>query len=279
MSELIRMVDEETGEIGTFVPEGADYTIKHKSDIERERYYATLPYKKRMYNGNSYVMSSNDEVASILSELSLNEAGALIKLLLILRVNKGGKLMDIDGRPYNKTFLSNVLGRSKKGGANIIDRLMEIGVVAKIDDYYTINERYHIMGHNTFSGEFTKLYTVQTRAKIAKLRLNEIGLLYKIMPFFHFSEYYLCVDSNSKREDIDYMGRETLASAIGHAPDTVGRLMRKLQSAGIILVTGTKNEVRYLVHPDILFRQAEGTETEWTIAVRKLFDDHAKKAR
>jgi hypothetical protein len=104
-------------------------------------------------------------------------------------------------------------------------------------------------------------------------------MLYKIIPFFHYSEYYLCVNPNVDKSLIEYIGRETLSAAIGHDVSTVSKVISRLQSVGAVLVTGTRKEVRYLVHPDLLFRQSEGYESEWTVAVRKLFDDHAKKSR
>lgn len=198
--------------------------------------------------------------------------------MLALRLNGDGRLTNA-GKPLNKTDISRLLGRAKSNTGAIIDRLMEIGVLELDGKCYRINAKYHTMG-DTIAGElFTKVYTVRAREIIEGLKLNEIGMLYKIIPFFHYSEYYLCVDSNADKSFIDYMGREGLASAIGHDVATVSRIMSRLQSVGALLVTGSHQEVRYLVHPDLMFRQAEGYETEWTNAVRKLFEDHRKKSR
>lgn len=275
-------VTNEDGEIGRFVPDTAKVTIRTDEEIARAKYFASLPQRKRFHHGRAYVMSSNEAVASVIRDLSFTEAGALIKLLLTLKLNNSGRLDDAKGIALSRADLAKVLGRSKSNANVTLNSLLDIGVLELTDDgCFVINEKYHVMGRNTIDGPFTKMYTVKARDMIAELKLglNEIGLLYKITPFFHFSEYYLCVHADSKAEDIEYMGRQGLAEGIGHAADTVGRLMPKLQSAGALLITGTKNEVRYLVHPDLLFRQAEGVETDWTIAVRKLFDDHAKKAR
>lgn len=179
----------------------------------------------------------------------------------------------------NKSDIAKVLGRSRKNANIIIDRLLEIGVLEQDENVFIVNKRFHSMGERISNGVFTKVYTVRAKEIVEKLRLNEIGLLYKIIPFFHYSEYYLCVNSNTDKQFIEYMGRETLAKAIGHDVATVSKIMGRLQSVGAILVTGTRKEVRYLVHPDLMFRQTEGYETEWTKAVRKLFDDHAKKSR
>lgn len=277
MSKFDEVVNDD-GEVGVFVPYTADVTIRTKAEQERAKLYATKQRRTRFHHGRNYFVSYNDAVGEIIKDLSLTEAGALIKLLLVLQLNGGG-VIEAKGKPLTKAAIARLLGRSRPATSDIIDRLTEVGVMDHVDERYVINERYHTVGSINTSALFTKVYTVRARQIIAGLRLNEIGLLYKIIPFFHYSEYYLCVNANCGAENIEYMGRDGLAEAVGHAPDTVARLISKLQSAGAMLATGTRNEARYLVHPDLMFRQAEGTETDWTWAVRKLFDDHAKKAR
>lgn len=279
MSRYERVVNVD-GEVGRFVPDTANATIRTQEESERAKHFATLPARKRLYNGPSYFMSSNDAVAEIIRDLSLIEAGALIKLLLELRMNNAGRLDNIDGKPMKKSDLARILGRSRQATNSTIERLVRIGVLTvATDGCFVISERYHVRGRNTLKTAFTKMYRTYARNIIDKLSLSEIGLLYKVMPFFHYSEYYLCSNADCNPKEIEYITREALAEATGHAPDTIGKLMAKLQSVGAVLMTGTKNEVRYLVHPDLIFRQAEGVETDWTWAVRKMFDDHSKKSR
>lgn len=270
----------EDGEIGVFVPDTANAVIRTQAEIERARMFASFPARKRFNHGRNYFVSYNDKVAEIIRDLSLTEAGALIKLLLTLKVNDNGRITTGD-KPLNKTDIARLFGRSKSNTNGIIDRLMAIDVLLydEVGKCFRINDKYHVMGTTAANAVFTKMYTVRAREIVAGLKLNEIGLLYKIIPFFHYEEYYLCVNANANAKHIEYMGREGLAQEVGHAPETVSRLVGKLQNAGAILTSGTRNEVRYLVHPDLLFRQAEGTETKWTWAVRKMFEDHAKKAR
>jgi len=281
VSKYERIINED-GEIGYFVPEIVEPTIRTKDEMDRARYFSTLPTKKRFHNGRRYFISYNEAVESLIQDLTLIEAGALVKLLLCLKLNNGGLLTKGD-KPLNKTDIARILGRSRPATNAIVERLFEFGVLESIEDsgktYYRINSRYHTMGEALAKTVFTKVYITKARDIIDSLKLNEIGMLYKIIPYFHFTEYYLCVNADSDRESIEYMGRESLASAIGHDVATVSKLMAKLQSAGALLVTGSKNESRYLINPDLMFRQGEGDSTDWTWAVRKMFADHEKKAR
>lgn len=277
MSKYERVTNED-GEVGVFVPDTAEATIRTPAEAERAKRYAGLSSRKRFHHGRNYFVSYNDAVAEIIKDLSLTEAGALIKLLLILQLNGKGRLQKA-GKALNKADIARLLGRSRPATNEIIARLTDVNVMYYVDGCYCIDEKYHTMGSITTNELFTKVYTVRAREIVADLKLNEIGLLYKIIPFFHYSEYYLCVNANAKVDIIEYMGREGLADSVDHAPETVSRIVSRLQNAGAILVTGSRNEARYLVHPDLMFRQAEGTETKWTWAVRKMFADHAKKSR
>jgi predicted transcriptional regulator len=281
MANYERIINE-NGEIGYFVPETANATIRTQEELERAKMYANMSKKKRFHHGRNYVVSYNEAVSQVIRDLSLTEAGALVKIMLQLRINGDGRLLKgsmVDAKPMNKTDIARVLDRSKSNANAIIDRLLEIGVLQSEADGFYINKRFHSMGGRVADEVFTKVYTVRAKEIVETLRLNEIGMLYKIIPLFHYSEYYLCVNPNVDKAFIEYIGRETLAESIGHDVATVSKIISRLQSVGAILVTGTRKEVRYLVHPDLMFRQAEGYETEWTNAVRKLFDDHAKKSR
>jgi hypothetical protein len=276
-----RIINED-GEIGYFVPETVNATIRTPEEIERAKMHATTPKKTRFHHGRNYVVSYNDTVSEIIRDLSLTEAGAMVKILLQLRINGDGRLLKgsmVRPEFMNKTDIARVLGRGKSATNALIDRLVSLGLLDSTPEGFYVNKRFHTMGDRIANGVFTKVYTVRAKEIVESLRLNEIGMLYKIIPFFHYSEYYLCVNPNVDKIFIEYIGRETLAESIGHDVATVSKIMSRLQSVGAILVTGTRKEVRYLVHPDLMFRQAEGYESEWTNAVRKLFDDHAKKSR
>lgn len=281
MTKYDRIITED-GEIGFFIPEASNVIIRTPEEIERAKRYATMPKKKRFHHGRNYVVSYNVAVSEVIRDLSLVDAGAMIKILLLLRINGEGKLLKgaiARPDPMNKTDIARTLGRSKSNANALVDRLVALELLEDRADGFYVNKRFHTMGERIVDSVFTKVYTVRAKETVEHLRLNEIGMLYKIIPFFHYSEYYLCVEPNASKEAIEYIGRETLAELIGHDVGTVSKLMSRLQSVGAILVTGTRKEVRYLVHPDLMFRQPEGVETDWTVAVRKLFDDHAKKAR
>jgi hypothetical protein len=85
MAKYNRIVNED-GEIGFFVPETANATIRTPEEMESAKLYATLPKKKRFHHGRNYVVSYNESVSEIIRDLTLIEAGAMVKILLQLRI-------------------------------------------------------------------------------------------------------------------------------------------------------------------------------------------------
>lgn len=272
-------IDANTGEIlhnAVTLNPGDVYLTKEEA--EKRRMYAELKNaKKRFHHGREYVVSYIDTVREITDKLTLGEAGGLVKLLLHLRINSDGAII-YKGKPAKKIDLARIMGVSKPTAYKYVKKFAEVGVLTEAAEAYVINKRFHSMGW-VGEGSFTKLYTVKARKIISRLSNEEIGMLYNFLPYFHYLEYYLCENPDCDPDDIEYIGPVRLAELIGIDRKLVWERMKRLQKAGAVLITGTRNQTRYLVHPDLMFRQPEGTETEWTRSVRKLFEDHEKRRK
>ncbi len=176
-----------------------------------------------------------------------------------------------------QTDIQRIFKRSKRATSELLSELEQLGVITIVKEgrsnVFYIAAEFHTMGKAENSDNFTKLYQVHLSEVIDGLELNDVGLLYKVLPYFHYSEYYLCANPNEQdTSKLTHLDREGLADAIGHEPETVSRLIAKLQGRRAILTTKSGKTVRYLVHPDLMFRQQ--METEWTRSVRKMFDQH-----
>lgn len=270
----LRVINIETGE-----DKSLDYSLRHRNqdqafqDVqEKERY-------KEATIGKRWVAGYHDPISNVLNVLTLIESGAIVKLLPYLRFKADGKLIK-DGKPLMQKDIQRIFKRGKKATRDILHRLEELGIITVIKEgrsnVYYISANFHTIGNVREGEKFTKLYQVKTQEIVEDLDLSEVGLLYKILPFFHYEEYYLCANPNEKDPDIiQHLNREQLAEAISHDIDTVTDSVRKLQNKGALLSTKSGRTVRYLVHPDLMFRQSK--ETDWTHSVRKLFSQHRKK--
>lgn len=272
----IKPVNLDTGEVvttthGIFNIAQSEGYKKHK---EREKYIIKNP-------GHRWVASYHDPIRNIIKDLSLIEAGAIVKLLPYLRFKGEGKLIK-DSKPIKQADIQSIFKRGKKATREILERLQELGVIQVLKDgrnnVYVISANFHTMGEVSKGVGFTKLYREKTNDIVSDLDLNETGLLYKILPFFHYQTYYLCANPDEPNpEVIQHLNREQLAEAIGHDAMTTTRMVDKLRAKGVIMTTSSGNSTLYLVHPDVMFRKE--AEDEYTTVVRRMFEEHMKKRR
>lgn len=273
MSADIRVIDVTTG-----VDHSEEYSLRKRS--QDEGYIRTL--EKERYRTETadrhWVASYHDPIEELSKRLSLTETGAIIKLIPYMRFKTNGKLIK-DGKPLKQADIQRIFKRGKTATRDILAKLEAEGVISVLKEgrsnVFYISARFHEKGSVRESERFTKLYQVRTREITDDLALHEAGILYKILPYFHFSEYYL-VD-NPNEPDVDklrYIGRNELADRIGMRRQDLTKAVNKLRDKGALMSTNSNQQTRYIVHPDVMFRQS--VETDWTDAVRKMFDKHRK---
>lgn len=252
---------------------GQGYMIT--SPEQRQAYRDRQAYTERE-KGSHWVASYHEAIRSITQDLTLTQAGAIIKLLPYLRFKSEGKLI-LNGKPLKQTDIQRIFKRSKRQTSEVLHELESIGVINIVKEgrsnVFYVSAELHSMGHVIDGVKFTKLYQAKLTEVTEGLPLNDVGILYKILPYFHYSEYYLVANPDEPNADnLVHLDREQLAEAIGHEAETVSRLITKLRGRKALLTTRSGYTTRYLVHPDLMFRQQQ--ETEWTRSVRKMFDQH-----
>ena len=265
-------VDTSTGEI---ITDGSAY-IRHRSQdvgygyaIEKERYiYSTTDVH--------WVASYHDPIERISRELTLTQTGAIIKLLPYMRFKADGKLVK-DGNPLNRADIQRIFKRGKTATGEIMTALEGAKVIHKRKEgranVYYMSDEFHEKGNVKDGVSFTKLYQVRSREITDELNLHEAGVLYKVIPYFHYELFYLCANPNEKDFDkLRFINRQELSDIIGLNVDDITRLVRKLKRLKALMSTESGVTVRYLIHPDLMYRMAR--ETEWARSVRRMFDTH-----
>lgn len=263
----VRPIDVETGEISS------DHYLRSR---KQDAHFTAMTAYRNREKGSHWVASYHEAIRDITHDLTLTQAGAIIKLLPYLRFKSAGKLIN-NGKPLKQTDIEAIFKRSRNKTAELLTELQRKGVITIVKEgrsnVFYIAAEFHTMGSVTDGVKFTKLYQAKLHEVVSGMELNDVGILYKILPYFHYTEYYLV--ANPDEEDVSklvHLDREQLAEVIGHDIATITKCVRKLRSKKAIMSTRSGYTTRYLVHPDLMFRQQ--VETEWTRSVRKMFDQH-----
>jgi hypothetical protein len=222
-----------------------------------------------------YVNCYHDKVAELNDLLDVNELGALMKLLPYLRMNTGGMLYSGKERMTTK-LASKAIGKSERQTASLINKMIEVGVMSKEREgrtvVYCVNEEYHSIGKYVRDTFYTKLYQVKTRTDIAKISIQTAGVLYKMLPFFNYEHYYLCINPEETDEmKITHMSHRQFADLVNVGRNTVNDAMKDLIANGFIMSLQSFGGQLYRINPDVMFRK-KVDYGEYTEFVRMQFE-------
>lgn len=266
--DIFSVLNENTGELHK-VPE--NYVVQIVSKEQKEIKRGIVNYNIRT-NQCHWIACYHDSIESISKELSLINAGAILKLLPYMKFNENGVLI-ANKIPLQATEIEKILGKSKDATRKILKNLVELNVlnVEKVgrSNKYIISSEFHTKGTINKNLKFTKLYMKKLKEVSEGLKLNEIGLLYKILPYFHFEMFCLCENPNEQNQDkVIHMNRDTLAEKINHEASNVNKLINKLKKQGALITEQSRNKTHYTIHPDLMYRKSYDSKFYSTTVVR-----------
>ncbi|MBT2722858.1 helix-turn-helix domain-containing protein [Bacillus sp. ISL-46] len=267
-----------TGEV-KYLVNPSEFTIT--SNQQRDAYLKKIERENAIINGRSknWVACYHDAIKSLSSRLSLEEMGAVFLLLPYMNLKRKGELT-IRGEKMNVTSISKAIGKSVPQTKRLLPKLVETGVLYKEREgrsiVYGVSTEYHRIGKG-HTVHFTKLYQ-QFTLKLQEeydLTIQLAGLLYAILPYFHYKTFLLCNNPNEQDDKaLDPMSECELSELLGTDRSTINRLLNQLSRRGVTTKIGSHSVSIYRVNPDLMYRMDK--ETEFTVAVRADFQETMK---
>lgn len=172
-----------------------------------------------------------------------------------------GIIENPDGSAMTTDDMRNVLGLTGTKKSTFYDFLtacLDNDIIREIDEKYAINERYHFKGAlaDTYA---IKTYAAKLRRVYREVKANDIGLIYRMLPFVHMSTNALCADPFEKDpKKIRWFTQKELAEAIGVDERTLRRRLPLMKFDGEYVIARIKvgNEPeRYTFNPSVFYRQ------------------------
>lgn len=264
--------DEESGKDFYIVPTD-DHVVKSKRQVEAAQDYFKREASKRMGRERAWVACYHEPIKRIADQLGIELLGALMKLLPYIQFESEG-LLKRGKMPMTRAEVEKAIKRSTCQTKMILKRLEDAGVLFKRRNgrtfVYYVSEEYHTKG-KARAIPFTKLFQTYAREKLEKLTLQEAGLLYMVLPYFHPTSFLLCTNPcEPDRRKAEPMTQKELSELLGISVEQVRRHMRKLSRLGIVRIDAAFGAVNYRVHPDYMYRM-DG-ETPTTMELRESFE-------
>ncbi|TCP68267.1 replication/maintenance protein RepL [Baia soyae] len=255
--------------------------VKSKREYKLQNIKQSQEYKKMLkreeyrdrQRSRKWIACFHQPIQKLSEVLELHELGVVMNLLPYTKFKGNGKLVK-DGEVMRIADIREVIGRTKRSTITIMNKLEGLNVILKRKErnrnIYSLNPHYHSIGKLLHSDPFTKVYQLAARKMLRNLTLKQAGILYKILPHFHYQTYYLAHNPNeADLNEIKHMNQRELAQAIHEDVRTLRTHMKALQSEGFIMIQKLSNTDAFIVNPDIMFRK--DVEDEYTDVVREQF--------
>lgn len=256
MSSKIIIIDENGAVLQEL--DGSSHYIRSKVQDEAYRKYKQEQDLSR--DGRKFVFSNNQNVEEVTKRMTLVEAGAMFSIMVHLDFNSDGIIVK-NGKPITMTDLQDILKIGKRRVIDIVNKLESLSLLFRVKQgrktIIQVNDSFHFIGKNLDKKSYlTKVYTTKAKELLDSLSLQELGLLYKIIPHFHYEKMVLCKNANEKNPSkLELLTATELADLIGVDRRTLSRLLPALRKKGILMSVRTGSKaVSYVINPDLFYR-------------------------
>jgi predicted transcriptional regulator len=236
---------------------------------EQNKAYRKIKDKEMNYDRRKFIWCDNNNVLEVGKQMNLVEAGAMFSIMVHLDFNSDGIIVK-NGKSVTMKDLESILGKSKRQVMTLLTNLERLSLVFRVkhgrETKIQVNEAFHYIGKSLNKDFKTKVYTVKARTLVEQLNLQELGLLYKIIPHFHYEHMILCKNPDERDTNkLEYMKAEELADSVGVDKRTFFRLLPKLRQKGVIMSMKTGQKTTFAVNPNLFFRMSTHTEVSKTL--------------
>ena len=201
--ERFTAFNEKTGEIQELIKLGPDYMLVHKNSSKAYKEKMRLEELRQGGRGRNWVACYHEPIRETSKEMTLFECGTVLKLLLYISFKDQG-VLTLNSQPMKLKDIQTVIKKGETQTRAILTSLEEKTILRKEkrgrNNVYIMNPDFHTMGEILESVSFTKLFQSKTKELLDDINLNQAGILYKILPYFHYTKCLLCLNPDEQEE-------------------------------------------------------------------------------
>lgn len=186
-------------------------------------------------------------------------------LVLSTYINYGGLIVksERDDTPMSQTDMLVALKLKETQRSTLTDFLsacMNYGIITRDSEGYSINNGFHFRGNNGKGDNVVRSYITKLREMASVHKPEEVGFLYKLIPYIHKTTNMLCENPNElSPSKVTKLNRKQLAEVTGVNVSYVSRATRTMIYNGksvFAKITTATDGTFYMLNPSI-FRRAD----------------------
>lgn len=252
-TKLVKVVDQETGEVLA-----EDVLYKSQSKISENQRKGLILQEERKNDRRHFTFADMENIQEVISNLSNVHLGYLLHLQCFMDFEEG-KLIGKEGKEITKKVeIQKTLNLSKDTNKRFCNVLEDNGILEIVDGKYRINPAYHFKGQ-IYEQKVIKLFTTTLKRLSKTIKANELGFLYKLLPYVHYDTNMICINPHEiNPKKIQYLNIQAISEITGIHEKKISTLIRVLRKDGIIAETTLQDKRHTFItlNPYIFYRKS-----------------------
>lgn len=261
MSNLAIGINTETGEMGTWVPDGEGYVIRSQAQVDAGRDFFEQSKRSASGRGVDFTFTGIDEIGAVISALTTTQCGFLS--VLQCYVDYGSNtLINSNKTPMRPADMLRALRLERKRSTfyAFLAACIEHEIITESDKEYAINPRYHFRGPAS-DNRVIRSYTTKIKQSYTDAsKAADLGLIYRMLPFVNYELNALCSNPLERTpRKVRWLNGRELAGVIGLSETELYRRIKRLtvgEEYVLARITIGKRSV-YMFNPTVFKRNSD----------------------
>lgn len=207
-----------------------------------------------------YVLNAMKRLNFVIDVLTPAQCGYL--LMLACHLNYENIIVKSRNNQMPMTYAemrsSLRLTKKKSTFSEFLSACINHGIIVKTEGgAYRIASLFHFRG-NAEGEAVVKAYMQRVKEVYRKVKPEDIGLIYRMLPYVHRTTNALCANPDETvPESIRKFNRKQLAEAVGVSPEVISRKVKSMKFDGdpvFAKVTPGDGESFYMLNPSVFYR-------------------------
>jgi transcription initiation factor IIE alpha subunit len=252
-TKLVTLLDQETGEILQ-----EDIVYHPQSRMNEKQRDGYKKYLEKKNDRRHFAFADMENIQKVISDLSNVHLGYLLNLQCFMD-HKTGYLHGKDGKEITKKVdIQKTLNISKETNKRLCKSLKDTGILEVDNGKYRINPTYHFKGKIN-EQKVIKLFATTLKKLCKEIKPNELGFLYKLLPYVHYDTNMICINPHETNpENIEFLNIQGIAEITGIHKNKIPQLIRELRKGGVVAETTLKDKRHtfIILNPYIFYRKS-----------------------
>lgn len=270
-SETGEVLDVGRGKVAIIVDDMTSAEVANRTINHRR-------YKKERTNLSkiNFIACYDGKVAQVANKLSNISAG--MWMVLLSYMDRDGALVN-DNSPMTVEDIAKVLGKGRPYTNTLLKEFKTVGLLMdgpKLGrkSTFMVNEDYHAR-RSLSDRHFSKLWLMNLRNYSTKISHADLGVLFKLMPWFNTFNQRLCRNPYEYEPlKAEYLTVEDIAEMVGVSKANIYRTMSSLKNSGIVADFNTYGHKAIILNPLMVYRGVLEEGEEPAPELQHLFIDN-----